>query len=362
MDEKLVENAIILDSEEKVGKVAQILEKGSAAIVTKQGCYFGIVEDTELAEREFDPETTKLEVVARKVSAFDRSEPNINKLISIFSGRVNHAPVVENGKPVGIIRIERAIENFITEERMEGICARDIMNSPVVAISEDASIAQARAVMKREKVRRLAVLRKKQEESEVVGILQLSDIAGSQTKDKLPYMKEKEKPAEGLIKTLVKEVGIIGEESPASEVKSTLLREGSLIVVNKKNNAVGIITPYDFIELGLAPELGQIVRIEKIDEETRHYVPEIKGTVEKFTGKFKDMISSISLKFKKEKGIYHVRATLALKKKNELLFEDISDYKLHYALKSVLDKLKKRMIEGEKFKQEKARKRRGRKI
>lgn len=83
--------------------------------------------------------------------------------------------IVDEGmRPIGIITeddiLKRIVEPCLDPSTMS---VRDIMSSPLVTITEDASVEEAARLMTRKGIKRLPVLRGK----ELVGIITATDIA-----------------------------------------------------------------------------------------------------------------------------------------------------------------------------------------
>jgi len=82
--------------------------------------------------------------------------------------------VVQSGRPIGIIT-ERDILTRMVEDNLapDTITARHVMTSPVITISENASIEEAARFMATKKAKRLPVM----SDAKLVGILTFTDIA-----------------------------------------------------------------------------------------------------------------------------------------------------------------------------------------
>jgi CBS domain-containing protein len=81
--------------------------------------------------------------------------------------------VVQGGRPVGIITERDILKRLVGQSLTpETLTARQIMTSPVVTISETASIEEAAKLMAKKKVKRLPVM----SNGELVGILTFTDI------------------------------------------------------------------------------------------------------------------------------------------------------------------------------------------
>jgi len=81
--------------------------------------------------------------------------------------------VVQEKRPVGIIT-HKDIVSKIVQPRIppDAVKAIEVMSTPIVSISEDASIEEASTLMARKHIKKLAVVR----DSELVGIITSYDI------------------------------------------------------------------------------------------------------------------------------------------------------------------------------------------
>jgi len=102
------------------------------------------------------PDSSVKEVVA------DMNKFNIGSIV-----------VVQGDRPVGVIS-ERDILRRVVEPCLapEALTARQVMTSPVVTISEMASIEEAASLMAKKKVRKIPVMNKQK----LVGIVTFTDI------------------------------------------------------------------------------------------------------------------------------------------------------------------------------------------
>ena len=101
--------------------------------------------------------------------------------------------VVQGDRPIGIIT-ERDILRRVVEPCLapETLTARQVMTSPVLTISEIASIDEAAELMTKKKVKKLLVI----SEQKLVGIVTLTDIV-TQVPTMLSILKELFRPYQG---------------------------------------------------------------------------------------------------------------------------------------------------------------------
>ena len=71
---------------------------------------------------------------------------------------IGAAVVIENGQPVGIITEKDILERVVTPRKnVYKTLAKDVMSKPVIFIEASQSIKEALMLMKKNKIRRLAV-------------------------------------------------------------------------------------------------------------------------------------------------------------------------------------------------------------
>ena len=89
-------------------------------------------------------------------------------------------PVVENGRPVGIVTDRDIVVRAVAEDGQLNRPVRDIVSANVVCATPDMSTHEAADLMSEYQVRRLPVV----ENDRLVGIVSLGDLAVKEAKDK----------------------------------------------------------------------------------------------------------------------------------------------------------------------------------
>jgi CBS domain-containing protein len=101
-------------------------------------------------------------------------DSNVKEVVAAMNKfNIGSIVVVQSGRPVGVIS-ERDILRRVVEPSLAPatLTARQVMTSPVITISETATVDEAAKLMAKKRVRKLPVMNKE----ELVGIVTFTDI------------------------------------------------------------------------------------------------------------------------------------------------------------------------------------------
>ncbi len=162
------------DFKDPVSEVLPKVERLSAVVITKDGDYYGIVDDRTVSRKGAMKFGTTFAVgkFAKRVPTLTK-DSEIKKAIEMFySSGTKALPFFENGKVKGIVKRSEILKAILSMHLLSTIKVNDIMSTPVIAIDQESSIDRARTAMKENNVNRVAVLNK----GKFYGILSARDL------------------------------------------------------------------------------------------------------------------------------------------------------------------------------------------
>jgi CBS domain-containing protein/ribosome-associated translation inhibitor RaiA len=298
-----------LEGEEPLSKaINELMDTGTAVIVTKDQKYYGIIDDRNLRYGIQDPGKTKCETCAVKPPTLRSSASVLEQINAFMSGRFKALPVVEeDGKPLGITTRVDVLKEMMRERLIPKVRVSELMNKPVYTIEESAQIGKAKGVMKENDCHRLVVTKN----GNPVGIISTLDLASFMTKPRemmrKPYVvKEIDTIMTRHIADVMRyDITTIPEESTIEDAAKRMIEKGvsSVLVISEKK-PVGVLTAVDIFKK--IQEIAQeeiSLSVSGLSEENIWKFPEIKnkigGVLEKFSGSFNIRNASVHIKEKK---------------------------------------------------------------
>ena len=240
----------IYDFKDPVSEALAKVEKFNAVVVTKDGSYFGVVDDRAVAARG----TTKLGKASFSVGKFAKQVPVLTKDSEIksaiemfYSSGTKALPFLENGKIKGIVKRTQLLKAILSMHLFSTIKVNEIMSTPIIAIDQESSTERAKSAMRDNNVNRVAVLSK----GKFYGIVSAKDIMsyGMKSKGRMPEF------SGGTDKR--SRVGDIAQRNPhtvdyrypaESAIRDFIEKDISSLPVLKNGKPVGILTIHDVFE------------------------------------------------------------------------------------------------------------------
>ena len=344
-----IEQPSIIDSSEPVSRaVNEISRTGLPVLVTKNGKYFGLIDERSIRQRTASPNKERCETIAERTPTLNAESTVMDACKAFFAGRFKAIPVIDKGNIAGAITRHTLMNELLTEKLLSRKRVSDVMTSPVATIDEASSVGQARSELRRHNIRRLVVTKG----GRIAGLISVFDLASYVTSHRQANAfyrggENTSMDSQPLAPYMKKEVETISDsESLASAVKKMLERRVAALVVAQGSSPVGIVTAKDILHTALAEEKASRVFVSGLPYEQREYQAQFVSEGEKLLDRLGKSAEVPTLAFhvKSDGSGYSVRARLDGKRSYNA---SSSDYRVDAALRQVLSELR-RMAEKSK--------------
>jgi predicted transcriptional regulator len=303
-----------LDAEEPLSKaIGELMDSGTAVIVTKQGNYLGIIDDRNLRQGIIDPSSTKCETCVAKPPTLKEDASILDMVNAFLMGHFKALPVLdENNSAIGITTRVEVLKEMMDKNLVPKNRVTELMSTPVYTIEYNEPISKAKSLMKEYGARRLVVIR----EGRAVGTISTLDLASyllnPKERDKRPpVVKEVETILSRPISEYLRpDVTTIDENSSLEEAAAKMIEKTvSAVVITSETKPVGV-----FSALDLFKRIQQIAKdelqisISGLREEHIWQFPDIKDKIgnvlERFSKTFN--IRNVSVHVKEQKSTFEV--------------------------------------------------------
>lgn len=344
---EFVSETEIYDFKDSVSEVLPKVQRLGAVVVTKNGEYYGIVDDRAVTGKGIVKLGKSFAVgkFARRVQFLTR-DSEIKKAIEMFySSGTKALPFVENGKVKGIVKRSQILKAILSMHMLSTMKVNDIMSTPVIAIDQESSIDHAKAAMKDNNVNRVAVLDK----GKFYGIVSARDLMdyGMRGSSRMPEFSGGSDRHSHVGEIAQRDPHTVQYGSNAeSSIRDFIEKNISSLPVLKNGRPVGIVTVRDVFETivkNAKVERRNIV-ISGLDQYTGEMEEDIIAQLEALADKidrFKtNKVDYIALNVKpiKQKE-YELRARLGLVKGGAVINVYVSGFSLETTLKQLTDNL-----------------------
>jgi len=332
--------AVVMDFEDGLGKaVSELMKTRTCVVVTKDGAYFGIVDDRHIRHIT-DPSTTKLGTVAVRAPVISPTMQLLEMCKLFFTGKFKALPVIENTKVLGVLTRADVLKELLDGGLLANKNVREAMSSPVCTVDENESMAKARAKMHSENVAHLIVTI----DGLFAGVITSFDMLRLEKPvEKRPFVQEKIGIASQPVKSFMREgvETISPGASIADGARIMVKTDTSAVPVVDGGKPVGFITARDILETVIPREHPNIHFIG-LEGNDRSCAPEIMNSCEKLMEKLKHLgVEYLVLHVKNRARMYSVRGRLNVR--GRIVSASASDWNLHLAVKYTLAELGKMM-------------------
>ncbi|MEJ2775998.1 CBS domain-containing protein [Sulfolobaceae archaeon RB850M] len=320
--------------------------------VVKDRELVGILSYNDLLRKRVSPESKVINLMSPVISINDNSD--VTQVVAKFyTTKARGIPVVDDKKRlVGMITRERLLSYFLDQGEFKNVKVMEVMNSPVITINAEDSVARARWLMSNNNVTKLPIL----DEKKLVGIISARDIVdrlySSGGKKKASILTEEERLMAMPVKEIMSYpvITISGKENVESAVKTLLSRKISGMPVVEGDLITGMFSGIDAISI-VAKKFELEMPIEaKLTSELKQGDTKalIDGILERYLSRLERLTDILNFKvtFKEEaksadKKVYQVTAKVVTKV-GEFVTKE-SDWDPVTAVRKAVEKLEERV-------------------
>ncbi len=348
--EGLISETKSFDSKTPVTSIVQAIKRYEAVIVNNDKGYYGII-DSRTIYKSFQS------LIAQRKDAADKyavkvprvtDATPIDDVVYYFAkSRVKALPYMKGGKTVGVLRRSTLLKVLLSLGQLTGMTVSEAMVSPLIGIDVNATVSQAKAAMKDNKINRIAVM----DHDRLLGIVTNYDFFDRyfRQQERLPQRKSDMFSASNIrLDSIVnRNMRMIDSARGLSDaVRDMVENKVSSLVVTKGSKPVGILTELDVIVSAMAKGQAATNRIfiSGLTPETYEYEDEIREMLDSFLSKIErlrnvnvEYISLVVRKFKTKS--YELHARLALSGKSGIINKHVEGHIFERTLSQLLDLL-----------------------
>ena len=366
-EELLEEPKVVAAYNDRIRDVISKMQENNQWVVpvVKEKVVLGIISYKELLRKKVSPESKVINLMTPSNNVLESDDEA--KVVAKFYTTKARALVVINEKKmlVGLITRERFLSYYLNRGEIPSAKVREIMNSPVITINSNDSVARARWLMTNNNISKLPVL----EEKRLVGIVSTRDIVNRLYsvggKKRSSILTEEER----LMALPVREIMTYpvvttdGNQDVRKAVEILLKRNISGMPVVEGEFVVGMFSGIDVVKL-IAKKFELEMSIQaKLSGELKQGDTKalIDGILERYLSRLQKLTDIMDFKvtFKEEakgqeKKVYKVTARVVTKL-GDFVSKDI-DWDPVTAIRKTVEKLEERIIKELKKSETKVRK------
>ena len=352
--EELITTTLTFDYKTPITKVIPELVKHPAVVVYKNKNYLGIIDSRTFYRSGQNLRLGKTETLEK----FTTKVPRITDTTSVedlvyyfYRSRVKALPYSDGKKIIGVLDRTTLLKMMLSMGMLKDIQVREAMTTPVLAISIDASITQAKATMREHKVNRLVVL----ENGKLSGLITNHDIVQGYTKveDRLPDRRSRGYgPSNVTVDSMMERSPrrIDYDRSMTEAVRQLIENNISSVLVLRKGNPVGMLTVMDVLESVIAKRRIEERRIfvSGLDADSYQYADEINDELKNLIDRAEKLngvkVDYITFRVKKVGNkSYEVQVRLSIGNKGIISLHTTEPY-FEESMREIMDRLRKMLM------------------
>lgn len=348
-----IQPAIVLNEEDALSKaLSEMARNGIGVVVTKNGKYYGVIEDASIRQIPSNPSNAKAITFAVPAPTLTAGN-TLAEACEMFVNNASHKALalMQGERIIGMLTLADVLyELKNAQEAIKGTVS-EAMN-PVKSIDQNESIAQAKALMRNSGTNKLIVTTS----GKFVGVVSTNDVnaALAQPKEKTQYGKEKINAAEQPVASLVREqIDVVSPQDSLAKAAELMANENvSNLIVAQNGEPAGIITAIDVLKTMVKEAEKTPVHITGLDNEDKEYASQIIGYCEKTLEKMgkAEQIQWLKLNIKKtsKTGLRHRYTVLAQLQADKPINTSCEDWDVLKAVHGALDETKKAFLKKKK--------------
>ena len=326
-------------------------------VTEDSGKLYGIITERQLLKPHLNITGSKASTIAIKSPHVTLDEKIINAARLMVENNLKALPVVEDGKPIGIVTVKTLAE--AVKDILKKVRVRDFMTKDPITILSTDTIGKAISLMRENGISRLPVL----EKNKLVGIVTVHDIIEKIIKPRErtsigEAVGEKAKTLSNKVKDIMsKPVHTISKDSNLLEALDKMIKyDISCLVVTEDKSVIGIVTMMDILEplasYATKEERGITIQVSyklsNVSYEDKDRVMEIaKRFVEKL-GKSLGQEGYLTLYFKEHKekhGEMHLIHCRARLKTDKYQFVGVGEaWRADFAARTALERIERQLL------------------
>jgi len=348
--------ADVIDGGEPLSKALNsILTTGTAVMVTKNGKYYGLIDDRDIRQVS-NASRCKSITAAVRAPQLKESSSLEETMQAFMAGHFKALPVVKSGRIIGSVSRADVMNEMANRGKVPKTTVSALMAVPIYTVEQDEDLGVAKTLMKKLGVHHLAVTSR----SKVIGTISTFDLSMLLLKPKgrqrFVLISEVNKPDEKPVRDYMREkfVTIKADEKLDTAVKKMAKHNVSKLTVKEGGKAIGVLTAVDVMKFVLSLiTKGPNVFISGLPEEAMFYYGDVEASLKNAVGKFKNTfdIGDVYVHFKKGKSTYNMHTKIELE--HGALVVHTEGYELQTMVTKNVSEIKRLLTKRKNYKRDK---------
>jgi CBS domain-containing protein/ribosome-associated translation inhibitor RaiA len=350
--EDLISETLTVDCKTPITSVISELAKYPAVVVNKNNAYYGMIDSRAVYRSGQNLKLGRnetLEKFAVKVPRITSSTTVDDLIYYFYRSRVKALPYYNGKRISGVLERITLLKMMLSMGLLKDIRVQEAMTTPVLAIDVSATVTQAKATMRNNRVNRLVVL----DDKKFAGLLTNYDIMQGFTKvrDRLPERSRSDAAGATVGSIMERNPRLIDYDKGLSDAVRELVENRiSSVLVLKKGNPVGMLTVMDVLESVVAKRRIEERRIfiSGLDADSYQYSDDIREELRTFIEHAEKLsrvkIDYVTLRVKKVGNkSYEIQVRMSMGNKG-IINLNTTEPSFQESLRDIMNRLKERLM------------------